>query len=95
MQDYKINEIRQCFNMSFEEYLGVTPRIKRHLDAFAKEWAENMAKSMRRQEEAGAAYQHQLHNYRKANIEAEGYQDPRNAVGGALDMMDFENQLGV
>lgn len=51
MRDYKVNEIRQCFHMSFKDYLDLTSFEKRFIDDFARDWAEQMAKAMRQVEQ--------------------------------------------
>lgn len=86
LQDYKAYEIRQCFNLSFKEYLEVTPREKKYMDAFAKDWAEQMAKAMRQQQDSQPEdLQHRL----KESNYSSGI--PAGPAVGA--MMDFNDAL--
>lgn len=46
LRDYKVNEIKQCLNMSFLEYLNLTPFEKIKCDKFSRQWSEKLAKMM-------------------------------------------------
>ena len=75
MQDYKAFEHRQCFNISFKEYMELTTLEKIEMDRFAKDWAEQMSKAMQNTDTANQKkdLDRQMKKYKK---------DLKNAVGG-------------
>lgn len=95
MADYKANEIRQCFNLSFEEYLGLTPFAKKQLDLFSKEWAIQMAKAMKRDEEAGLSLRERAMEARQERYREKGYNPNGPGPLGGLDALDIDSQLGM
>lgn len=50
LNDYKVNEIKQCLNMSFLEYMSLTTYEKEECDKFARKWSEQVAKIMQQSE---------------------------------------------